>query len=274
MFSAVLISCSSALLVLGAAVALDPPSSLPGKGILLFALAGLAAPGVSRWAASTGVHRLGPSIAIPITQGTRPLVAVAGAVLILGETVTISRLIGVGFIIAGGWELSRSRPEARSPSMGVLEEPLAEQDRPSRLFRAGIIFPVIAGMAYATQDLVVKEALEHAGPPQFGAMVGMATALTIWSLAVLLVPTLRARVKVGRDFGWLCVSGSLAGVAILALFHALELGDVSLVSPITASQPLIVFVLSRLLLGHLENIHMSTVISGLGVVAGTVLVSM
>lgn len=272
--SAVLISCSSALLVLGAAVAFDPPTAIVGKGFLLFALAGLAAPGVSRWAASTGVHRLGPSVAVPITQGTRPLIAVMGAVLILGEQVTISRLIGIGFIIGGGWELSRSRREARSLGLGALEGPLKEDAQTTRFFRVGVIFPVLAGMAYATQDVVVKEALQHYSHPQFGAMVGMGTALAIWGLAVLVIPGLRAQVRVGRDFGWLCVSGSLAGIAILALFHALELGEVSLVSPITASQPLIVFVLSPLLLGRLEHVHISTVISGFAVVAGTILVSL
>jgi uncharacterized membrane protein len=45
-----------------------------------------------------------------------------------------------------------------------------------------------------------------------------------------------------------------------------------LVSPILATQPLLVFVFSRLALRGLESIHLRTVLQGSLVVAGTVLV--
>lgn len=271
--AAVLLSCSSALLLLSIFVLFDPPSHLNGKGLALFASSGVAAPGVSRWAASIGVQRLGPSVAIPITQGARPLLAVTGAIFLLGERITILRLIGILFIIAGGWELSRTRGDARSPTMGSLEGPF-QTGVYSRFFRVGIVFPILASVAYAGQDLLVKEGLSHLASPQFGAMVGMATALTLWVLGVLLIPRLRAQLVIGRDFGWLCLSGSLAAAAILSLFNALKLGDVSLVSPVAASQPLMVFLFSRMLLRDLEDLQAVIVLAGCAVVVGTILVSL
>lgn len=271
----VLISLSTALALIVIAVLLDPPDEVNGHGLLLFALGGLAAPGVSRWAATTGVHRLGPSIAVPITQGARPLLAVGGALLFLGESLTIQKLVGLVAIVAGGWQLSRSREDARSLGLGSIEGPVEEMTRSQSIFRVrpGIVFPLLAGLAYAGSDLVVKEALNHLDHPRLGAMVGMATALVAWSAATLLASPLRKQVHVGRDFGWLVVSGILAGLAIINLFTALDNGDVTLVSPITASQPLAVFVFSRVFLRKLERLHASTVLAGLSIVVGTITIS-
>jgi DME family drug/metabolite transporter len=274
--SGVLISLFTALVVIGLSVAIDPPDQFDALGIGLFALAGLAAPGVSRWAATTGVHRLGPSIAVPITQGTRPLLAVAGALLFLGEAMTLQKLVGLLAIVAGGWELSRSRKDARSLQLGSLEGSVVEEaSLTQRLFRLrpGIAFPLLAGLSYAASDLVVKEALSHQEKPRFGAMVGMASALLIWSIFAFSTPPLRRQLHVGNDFWWLILSGMLAGLAIISLFTALNLGDVTVVSPITASQPLAVFVFSRLLLRDLERLHASTVLAGCSIVVGTIVIS-
>jgi len=69
------------------------------------------------------------------------------------------------------------------------------------------------------------------------------------------------------------LSGVLAGTALLCLSTALRRGDVTLVSPVLASQPLMVFILSRLLLRDLERLQMATVLAGCSIVAGTLLVA-
>lgn len=266
-----LISLSTAFLVIGGLVALNPPEALDATGLLFFSLGGLAAPGVSRWAATTGVHRLGPSIAVPITQGVRPILAVTGAVLLLGESVDLQRFLGLTAIVAGGWYLSRSREEARTMSLGAFE---GGHSYPLRRFRPGIVFPLLAGLAYASSDLLVKHALGYLPYATLGAFVGIATALTTWGGIISFVPRARRQLRVGRDFGWLIVSGGLNALALMSIFSALERGDVSLVSTLAASQPLTVFVFSRLLLRSIERLDASTVIAGSAVVAGTILVSL
>jgi hypothetical protein len=57
--------------------------------------------------------RLGPSIAVPITQGARSLLAVGGALLFLGETLTVQKLIGLLAIVASGWHLTRFTADTR-----------------------------------------------------------------------------------------------------------------------------------------------------------------
>ncbi len=274
--SGVLISLFTAFVVIGISVAIDPPKEFDALGIGLFALGGLAAPGVSRWAATTGVHRLGPSVAVPITQGARPLLAVGGALLFLGEAMTVQKLVGLLAIVAGGWELSRAREDARSLQLGSLEGSVEEESTlAQRVFslRPGIAFPLLAALAYAASDLVVKKALSHQDNPRFGALVGMTSALLIWSSFTFAAPPLRRQLHIGNDFWWLILSGVLAGLALINLFTALDLGDVSLVSPITASQPLAVFVFSRILLRDLERLHASTVLAGCSIVVGTIVIS-
>lgn len=268
----VLISLTTAMVTVGATVALDPPHSIDPQGSLLFAMAGLAAPGISRWAATTGIYRLGPSISVPITQATRPVLAVTGALLFLGEELSALRAVGLVGILAGGWELSRSREDARTMSMGALEGEVESAPTPPR-FRPGIIFPLLAGAAYASADLVVKSALSHQSHPRFGALVGMAAALIAWGVAMILVPSVRRRIKVSNDAGWFVLSGVLAGLATISLYTALEAGQVTLVSPISATQPLAVFVLSRLLLPSFERLHLATLLAGTAVVLGTILIS-
>lgn len=198
----------------------------------------------------------------------------ASLLVFLGETLSLRRLSGIVLIVAGGWILSRSAREARTLGLGVLEEALKESRRPTRLLRPGILFPILAGIAYATSDVVAKSALIHLNHPPLGALISLVTALSLWGLAALSLGPIRRQLTVGKDVGWLLLSGALAGVAILSLFSALKVGDVTVVSPITASQPLIVFLLSRLLLRKMEDLRLSIVVAEIGIVIGALLVSL
>jgi drug/metabolite transporter, DME family len=266
----------------------DPPSSLSFRSVALFAASGLFAPGIARAAALAGVHSLGPSLSVPIQQGLRPLIVLPAAALVLGESFGALRVVGVTAIVLGGWTLSRQPGIVTGD--GALDAVMTETAAPApaaptrtRLrrgtsavfggFRPGIIHPVIAAFAYATADLLVKSGLNATAETIYGAPVSIGTGLLVWSIAHAF-PSVRARFRLGRDAGWLVLSGALMGTAILLLFLALDRGDVSLVAPLIATQPLFVFVLSALILRHLERRERSMVIAGLVVVMGTILVSL
>ncbi|MPZ68184.1 MAG: EamA family transporter [Actinobacteria bacterium] len=195
--------------------------------------------------------------------------AVLGGTVLLGERLTWREALGLGLIVAGGWRLSRSRSVETA---GEYQEGPTEAI-PRKVFRRGLVFPLLAALAYATQDVVTKGALVHLDDARFGALIGGATALCTW-LAALAISGVRKQVRVGEDYGWLILSGFLAGLAIVNLFTALRVGDITVVSPIVATQPLAVFFLSRILLRRLELLHASIVLAGVGIVAGTALVSL
>jgi uncharacterized membrane protein len=65
----------------------------------------------------------------------------------------------------------------------------------------------------------------------------------------------------------------LIGFAILGVYHALRRGEVSLVTPINATQPLIVLLFSAVLLRDLERIRPIAVLWAVAIVLGAVLVT-
>ena len=268
-----LVNMTVAWLVLVIAVAIRPPSSYSASSIGFFALSGLLAPGVSRWASITGVDRLGPSIAVSVLHGVRPTLAVLGAVIFLGESIGLPRMAGIAAIVLGVASLARSRAGERS----LVVEGVDGGDPPTRarhtVFEPAIVFPMLAALSFAVADVLIKRGLTTMPSPSFGAMVAIGTAVAAWSLAVSSVPKARRGLKLGSGFGWLVATGVFGGGGVLLFFHALERGDVAIVSPIVAAQPLLVFLLSRLLLRGSEPIGPGTVLAGVLVVFGAVIIS-
>lgn len=269
-----LVNMSVAWLVLVIAVVIRPPESYSASSIGFFAISGLLAPGVSRWASITGVDRLGPSIAVSVLHGVRPTLAVLGAVFFLGESIGLPRTVGIVAIVLGVAWLARSRGGGSSLALEGVEgdDPPAMAVRHT-MFEPAIVFPMLAALSFAVADLLIKRGLTEMPSPSFGAMVAIGTAVAAWSITVFSVPGVRRGLKLGPGFGWLVATGVFGGGGVLLFFHALERGDVATVSPIVAAQPLLVFLLSRLLLRGSEPIGPGTVLAGVLVVAGAVIIS-
>jgi drug/metabolite transporter (DMT)-like permease len=252
-------------IVISLSVVLGPPAHLTGRDLAIYAGLGLLVPAISRWAVLKSVHDLGPSVAIPIQQGLRPLLSVLGGIALLGERLSLLRGIGVASIIVGGWQLTRrppddpGRPPAKLRRLGL---------------RPGLAFPFIAGLAYATSDVLIRLTLgDGQTEPGAAAMVSTGSGLLVWLVAVAAVPRVRADVRFGRRSWWLVLAGALIGVAILGIYNALRRGEVSLVSPINSTQPLIVLILSALFLRDLDRVRWGTVAAAIAIVMGAVLVS-
>jgi drug/metabolite transporter (DMT)-like permease len=263
---------------------LNPPETVSTRAVALFALSGLFAPAISRAAALGGVRALGPSISVPIQQGLRPLIIVPAAVIVLNEAVGWTRVLGLAAIVTGGWILSRE-PEradelpaealvAPGPSPGGLATEVERRSRTSTWgFRPGIAFPIAAAVGYASSDLLVKIGLGDGADPIYGAPLSIGVGFLVWAFAHAFRPV-RRRFHVGRDAGWLVLSGVFMGTAILLLFQALARGDVSLVAPMIGTQPLFVMLLSAILLRHIERRDRTTILAASVVVIGTILMSL
>jgi drug/metabolite transporter (DMT)-like permease len=249
------------------------PSGLPVielGPVITFAIAGVIAPGVARWASIRGVHHLGPSISSPLQQATSPLLAVLGGIVILGEEVGILRALGVAGVIVGGSWIATVRPAVRHA-----ERRTEARRRPKRRdLRRGLVFPMLAALSYAVGDVIVKAQLDDYPHPLIAAIVGIGTAFVAWSGIVAVSPRLRSSLRPGPDAYWFVLSGCFSGIAYLALFSALEAADISLVIPIVATQPLAVFLLSFFFLKGIDRAEGSTIVSGLLIVAGAILVSL
>lgn len=275
--ASLVVSLGCAWVVIAAAMMLSSPGPMSLASGAVFAVSGLITPGISRWASVTGVESLGPSISSPLQQGARPLLAVLGAALLLGEDLSWTRAAGVACVVVGAWTLGTLRPEVVSePTVDGNPERNGKPPRPSwrRAIRPGIVWPFLAALSYAISDILVKNELGESPEPFLAATIGLGAAWVAWGLLATTVPAVRKRLRFGPDIRWFVLSGCLAGVANLALYTALDKGDVSLVAPTVGSQPLIVFILSALLLRGIERIDRSTVLGGILIVTGTTLVSL
>jgi len=259
----VLITLGTGTVVVAIAVAFNPPSGVTPLGLGLFVLAGATGAGLGNWATVAAIDALGPSIAIPVAQGARPILALALAVPLLHETLRPLRLSGIVLIVVGGWQLSRAA------AAGEEVEPGGRR----WMISPAIAIAVTAGLGNALHDLIGKQALAEQATPTLGSLLVLGTGFVIWAGAAAARPALRAQISPGRGAPWAVVSGILIGFASLTLVAALDNGDVSVVSPISATQPLMIVALSRVALRGIEVLRLGTVLAGLLVVAGTVLVS-
>ena len=242
------------------AAAIDAPGSWPVVPILMFAASGLLGDGAGRVAFLSAVHRLGPSTAVPIQTSTYPTLTVLLGVVVLSESVSAVQLVGVAAVVLGVWTLtSGGSPRAERSIL--------------RSHRGALLLPVLAGVSFGLADVFRKHGLEGLPSPAFGATVAALTALTAWTAVIGSAAQLRRQVRLGDGTGWLALSGVLQGLALLTLFGALDEGDVSLVGPIVASQPLVVVILSAFLLRELEALTRAVVLGALVTMIGVILVA-
>lgn len=230
-----------------------PLSAAITPAILPFVVAGFVAPGLARLALFTGVARIGAARSSSLV-GTAPLFAVLMAMLFLGERPSPVLLAGVALIVAGGGLLARR---------GLAEGPWR---------RCDMVFPVLAAAAFALRDVISRRGLQAYGEPLVAAGAATATSLVVmWCLAGL-VPlpwTLRVR-PVGLAF--LLLTGLAEGLAYLAMWRALALGEVSLVSPLVNAHPIFAVTLAALFLRDLERVTWRIAGAAALIIAGVALV--
>jgi drug/metabolite transporter (DMT)-like permease len=227
------------------------PDKLPAKELALFVCAGLLAPGGSQLLFTFAVRDAGASRA-SVVVGTAPLVAVAIALLVLGEPFRVPLVVGAILIVAGGVAL------------------VLERGRPEHLKAIGLAFAFGCTALFAVRDNFVRwfsdetvvEALPAAGATLLGGMIVSGAYLV---MARRGVPSLRGSAP-------FVVVGLLFGLSYVALFEAYFRGTVSVVSPIVATETLWGVSLSAVLLRRTEVVGRRLAAGALLIVAGGILI--
>lgn len=228
------------------------PRLLTGR-VWPFLVAGLAAPGLARLGLYIGVHRIGASRASALASFA-PLFAVTMAVLALGEQPAWSLLAGAVAIVGGGVLLSFRHRD----------------DRAWR--RRDLVYPILGALGFAFRDN-----LSRWGFADFPHPLLAAAAATAASVAVMWAVVLAARGTglvgvTGPGIRLLALSGLAEGIAYLAMWRALMLGSVSVVSPLVNSHSMVTVLLAWLFLRDLERVTWRIAMAAALVVAGVALV--
>lgn len=214
-------------------------------GIWPFLLAGLLAPGASQILFTLAVREVGAS-RTSVTVGGAPLVAVAIAVIFLGEPLGLPVAVGALGVVAGGVLLG------------------AERDRPGHLRAIGFAFAAAGATLFAIRDNLVRDLHAHANPESAAAATLVAGTLVaiLWTRKV---PSRRALIR-------LTPAGLCFGLSYICLFEAYWRGRVTVVSPLVATESLWGVGLSALLFGGSERVGLRLAVGAVLVVAGGALI--
>ncbi len=164
-------------------------------------------------------------------SSTTPLFAVLGAILFLGEPLNPAVAAGTAAIVLGVIALTaRDSGSPRSWAAWVILLPLAGA--------------AIRGGAQAA----VKGGLVLWPDPFIAALVGYCvSSVTVFAANRAFVPRTNTAID-RRGIFWFIAVGICNGLGVLAMYAALNRGQVSVVSPLVATYPLFTLLLSALFL--------------------------
>jgi S-adenosylmethionine uptake transporter len=216
-----------------------------------FLLAGLLAPGCSQILFTFAVRDAGPSRA-SVTVGTAPLVAVTIALIFLDEPLVAGLVVGALLVVVGGVVLA------------------SERGRPEHVRRIGLVFALLATLAFGTRDSLIRWLGTQATAVEPG-VAALATMLSAGAVILGLVALRRLPLHVEHLAGFV-PAGICYGVSYVCLFEAFYRGRVSVVSPLIATESLWGVGLSALLLQRTELVGRRLVLGAAFVVAGGVLI--
>lgn len=202
--------------------------------LAVFAAVGVIFPAVVTLLGYESNRLAGPTVTGTLAS-TTPLFAALGAVVFLGESLTPAAAAGTAAIVLGVVALTSRRPGGpRRWAPWVIALPLA-----AAAIRGGALTTVKAGLALWPDAFVA-------------GIVGY----TVSSVTVLAASRAMDRRMRGarcapfdrRAIPWLLAVGFCNGMAVLAMYAALDRGRVSVVSPLIVTYPLFTLTLSALFL--------------------------
>jgi drug/metabolite transporter (DMT)-like permease len=219
------------------------------RGILFFIIAGMLAPGITRLLYYKGMDVLGVSINASIFA-TYPMYSSVLAVLLLGEVIAPENWIGVICMVAGVMFIERS-----------LDKPKTET---KKIFKKGLIFPLLATLTIASSQLVRKYGLNIYNEPLLGVAIGYSSSFLLY-LLLLTSSKMQYSMPLWKDLRLFWKSGVFLSLGWILSFYALSYERVSIVTPLLQTEPLFVLLLAYLHLKELERISLK-------VVTGTILI--
>jgi drug/metabolite transporter (DMT)-like permease len=241
-----------------AGVVAYPASDITPRALAAFAVSGLLGSLLARVCYFVGIARLGASRTEPL-KALLPLVAVGTAVLVLGEQVTPTLLLGVGLLIAGGLVVTiESRHSPAAPT--------------GRRPWISVAFPLAAAFLLGVDPIFTKVGLAEGTTPLvgvtvrvFAASVGFALYLAWRAVRDGAAPSISAN-------RWLVAASVANTVYLLSYFAALDLIPVSVVTPVLSSSTLFVMLGAALFLQGDERVTWRLGAGAVLVVAGVVFV--
>ena len=225
---------------------------LTTHSVLLFVAAGLIGTVGGRLLRFLSIEQVGASVSSAVLN-LQPLISTALAIVLLGEEVTLPILLGTVVIVGGTLILSSS-----GARLGF---------RPWQ-----IALPLGSATCFGVVAILRKVGLSQMGPV-VGTTINVTTALVAYSTFMLAFGHRGILACRGRTLAYFVAAGLAENVAVFMTIVGLSLGAVSVVTPLTASAPIFVLLLSPIFLRGVEVLTGRVIVGTLLIVLGVYLIT-
>ena len=220
---------------------------------IYFVLGGLFGIVFGRAALYWSIKELGSTRASTFKNGA-PVVTAVLAIIFLSEAIAASRwgailLVTIGLTMIGGMVQRLDLGSAKKTALMVA---------------------LLPPLFYGIRPIFSKIGLNITPLPLAATFIGYAAALFLYAVYFVFWQD-SAAIRVGRrNVAFFAIAGFLQAGGLLLLNFALERSDVSRIYPISASAPLVTFVLSYIVLKNIERLTVWDLVGTLSVVGGVI----
>lgn len=196
------------------------------KSYFYFALAGVLHFAWGRYCNYRAVKAIGSNLAGPL-QESSVLIALFLAVVLLGETLTGMKILGILLVLGGPLVAVELR---RKPAKGGAGKPTF-----TPLYAEGYLFAGLSTLGYGLSPILIRSAIESsgAGASLAGGAVSYAAASIVVAGVILATGNMRSVMSVERgNARWFALAGVLVGVSQMLRYMALAIAPVTVVAPI------------------------------------------
>jgi drug/metabolite transporter (DMT)-like permease len=250
------------------------PLQAPTTTLMWLAASGLVGLATGDTLYFLALLRMGPRRTL-LVASLAPVITTLSGIVILGEAMTLQRLVGTALTIGGVyWVISERSPGAPPPAAAApaAVAPDAAADDERRRQRAGVLFALGAAVCQATGQLFLKaagddcSALEMSVVRLTAGMMGIALQLVLLrQVTTVFIPFRTTASAVTMVVA--AILGTYAGVWLMNV--GIRLSPVGLASTLSSTSPIFVLPLAALFLG--ERLSVRAIAGAVVAVAGVAL---
>lgn len=240
------------------AVNFDEIKTLPPEVYGWITVMGILAYCVARVLHNTAIRMVGAARSVPMIS-IQPLMAFAIGFFILDERPNLLVTIGTPIIVGG---------------LLLVMLPRRRETRDIEIRKLGYLLAFGGSLAFVTRDSISRYVVGSLAlvPPfvasGFALVIGGSILFAFIHRGV--INSIRRQPM--RYVGICCLAGLLQGIAVASLFHAFSRADVTIVTPIYASQPIIALALASVFLRQMEALNWWLVVGTVASVGGVIMV--
>jgi drug/metabolite transporter, DME family len=226
-------------------------------GFVLFALSGVLGPGLVRLFYYKGLKGLGASVNSSVFA-IYPLYTLLPAVFLLNESVTILNLLGIAAIISG---------------VIFIQLCVECKNGGNQTGWKAIVAPVLGGLMLGGSIVFRKMALDVSPAPILGVAIAYLFSLIPYLLVLIVFLRKKQYIPLRASAKVFWPAGIGLAVSWLLSFYALSFGQVSVIAPLQAVEPLFVVAFAYFYLKHTEVVSTKLVASIMITVLGIILIT-